>query len=436
MTETEASATEPRTPARVENDPYGVLRNRDFRLYLAGRFAAAFGQQMLAMAVGWEIFRLTGDALSLGLVGLTQMIPMVLFTLPAGHLADNVNRKRIILAMTMVIASASLALALIPARREDVIWMYCCLFVAGIARTFLWPASSAFLPHLVPREQFSKAVTWNSGSFQLSCVAGPPLAGAVIKLAGDQAAPVFAANAAAALVSLVLLSLVRREHVVAVKEKLTPASLIAGFRFVFDSPIILGTITLDMFAVLLGGATALLPIYASKEMLDAGSIGQGLLQASLPLGSLFCALWLAHRPPLKKAGHALLWAVALFGLATIGFGFAKWFWLSFLMLFICGAVDNVSVVVRHTLVQLLTPDQKRGRVSAVNSLFINTSNELGGFESGFVAHLFGPSIGNTVAAGAVISVVSGGIGTLLVVLAVALVWPQIRKYGSLDGTGA
>jgi len=221
---------------------------------------------------------------------------------------------------------------------------------------------------------------------------------------------------------LLLFGLVRRHHVVAVKEKMTARSLIAGFKFVFNSKIILATITLDLFAVLLGGATALLPVFA-KDILHSGPNGLGLLQAALPMGSLLCAMVLAHRPPLQKAGRALLWAVAGFGLATIGFGLSHWFWLSFLMLFICGATDNVSVVVRHTLVQLLTPDSKRGRVSAVNSLFIGTSNELGGFESGLVAFLVSP----------IFSVVSGGVGTILVVILVALVWPEIRKYGRLDG---
>jgi MFS family permease len=251
-------------------------------------------------------------------------------------------------------------------------------------------------------------------------VAGPALGGVLIALTG-KASTVYAVTTGAALVCLVLVSLVRRDHVVAARERMTTRSLIAGFKFVFASKIILGIITLDLFAVLLGGATALLPVYA-KDILRAGPSGLGLLQAALPAGSLLCALVLAHRPPLQKAGRALLWAVALFGLATIGFGFSKWFWFSFLMLFACGATDNISVVVRHTLVQLLTPDEKRGRVSAVNSLFIGTSNELGGFESGFVAYLVTP----------VFSVVSGGIGTLLVVIAVALVWPEIRRFGRLD----
>jgi MFS family permease len=273
---------------------------------------------------------------------------------------------------------------------------------------------------LVSRQEFSKAVTWSSGSFQLSSVVGPAAGGGLIALT-HHAAPVYAVNAAAGVICLFLIGLVRRRHVVAVKEKMTAASLGAGFSFVFANRVILGTITLDLFAVLLGGAAALLPVYA-KDILHAGPTGLGLLQAALPAGSLVCALILAHRPPMQKAGRALLWAVAGFGLATIGFGLSRWFWLSFLMLGICGALDNISVVVRHTLVQLLTPDEKRGRVSAVNSLFIGTSNELGGFESGFVAYLLGP----------VFSVVSGGVGTILVVVTVAAIWPEMRKYGRLD----
>jgi MFS family permease len=407
-------------PSAVAHDPYAVLRNRNVVLYLVGRLFASFGQQMLTVAVGWELYERTHSALALGLVGLTQMVPMVLFTLPAGHVADNHDRQRIIILMTLVIACASLGLTLTSALGAPVFWIYFCLFAAGTARTFLWPASSAFLPLLVSRRDFSRVVAWSSGSFQLSSVAGPAAGGALIALT-HHAAPVYAFNTTAALICLTLISFVRRGHRVAVKERMTVGNVVAGFQFVFANPIILGTITLDLFAVLLGGATALLPVYA-KDILGAGPTGLGFLQAALPMGSLLCALILAHRPPLQKAGRAMLLAVIGFGLATVAFGFSRWFWLSFLMLFTCGAVDNISVVVRHTLVQLLTPDEKRGRVSAVNSLFIGTSNELGGFESGLVAHLFGP----------VFSVVSGGVGTILVVLAVATIWPEIRKYGRLD----
>jgi len=431
MTNKGASPEPPEAaPLRPAHDPYAVLRNRDFLLYLIGRFAASLGQQMLTVAVGWELYERTSSALSLGLVGLTQMVPMILFTLPAGHMADNYNRKRIIVLMTLVIACASLGLTLISALHGEVFWIYFCLFAAGTARTFLWPASSAFLPNLVTRQDFSKAVTWSSGSFHLSSVAGPAAGGALLALT-HRAATVYALNTVLSLICVILFAYVRRHHAVALKEKMSLPGLIAGFRFVFTSRIILGIITLDMFAVLLGGATTLLPIYA-RDILQAGPGGLGLMHAALPAGSFLCALILAHRPPLQKAGRDLLWAVAIFGAATIAFGLSRWFALSFLMLFICGAVDNISVVVRHTLVQLLTPDEKRGRVSAVNSLFIGTSNELGGVESAYVAHLFGPAIGNAISTGAVISVVSGGIGTLLVVVAVALLWPEIRKYGRLD----
>jgi MFS family permease len=419
MSEPEASSSAVESP-RAALDPYAVLRNRDFAFYLVGRFVAALGQQMLTLAVGWELYKRTNSALALGMVGLTQMMPMILFVLVAGHVADNFNRKRIILVTTFMMACTGAGLSFISALGAPVFWIYFCLFAAGTARTFLWPASSAFLPRLVPREHFSKAVTWNSLSFQLSSVAGPAAGGALIALTG-RAWPVYALDAVAALVCLALISFVRRDHVVAVKERMTTESLAVGLKFVFASPIILGTITLDLFAVLLGGATALLPVYA-KDILDVGPSGLGFLQAALPLGSLFCALILAHRPPLQKAGATLLRAVTAFGVATIIFGYSRWFWLSFLMLFLCGAVDNISIVVRHTLVQLLTPDEKRGRVSAVNSLFIGTSNELGGFESGSVAYLAGP----------VFSVVSGGLGTILVVIAVALIWPDIRKFGRLD----
>jgi MFS family permease len=412
-------STPPLPGAPASDHPYAVLRNRNFLLYLIGRFIASIGQQMLTVAVGWELYERTHSALNLGLVGLTNMVPMFLFTLPAGHLADNLNRQRIIVSMTAVIAVASAGLTVVSALHAPTAWMYVCLFVAATARTFMWPASSAFLPQLVSRRLFPRAVTWSTGSFQLSSVAGPAAGGALIALTGH-AAPVYGLNALAAVVCLVLVGLVHYHRAAAPREPMTLASLAMGFKFVFATRIILGIITLDMFAVLLGGATALLPVYA-KDILHVGPRGLGLLQAALPIGSLFWALVLAHGAPMEKAGRALLWAVVVFGLATIGFGLSRWFALSFVMLVICGAADSVSMVIRHTIVQLLTPDDKRGRVSAVNSLFIGTSNELGGFESGLVAHWLGP----------VLAVVTGGAGTILVVIAVALIWPEIRRHGRL-----
>jgi MFS family permease len=407
------------TSSPPDAHPYAVLRNRDLLLYLVGRFIAALGQQMVTVAVGWELYERTGSALALGLVGLTQMVPMILFTLPAGHVADNFDRRKIVLLMTVALGFVSLGLMLASFFKAPVFWTYACLFGAGTARTFLWPASSSFLPSLVSREQFSRAVTWSTGSFQLSSVAGPALGGALIAFLHNATA-VYLINAIAAFTcfSLVLAIWARRETVQ--REKLTFKSLGAGFHFVFQQRIVLGTITLDLFATLFGGATALLPVYA-KDILHAGPSGLGLLQAAMPVGSFICSMYLAHRPPLQKAGKALLWSVIVFGIATIAFGLSRSFWFSMAMLLLCGAVDNISVVVRHTLVQLLTPDEKRGRVSAVNSLFIGTSNEMGGFESGAVAQWMGP----------VFSVVSGGVGTLVVVAAIALAWPEIRRYGKL-----
>lgn len=401
--------------------PYAVLRNRDFLLYLIGRLIASFGQQMLTVAVGWELYERTNSALALGLVGLTQMAPMLLLTLPAGHLADTRDRKRIIVWMVSTIVASSAGLTVVSALKFDIVWTYLCLLVTGIARTFLWPASQAFLPQLVSRQIFSRAVTWNTGAFHLSSVVGPAAGGALIGLT-RHAAVVYGLNAIAAFICLILIVLVRSQRPAATSEPMTVKSLLAGFKFVFATKIIFGTITLDLFAVLLGGATALLPIYA-RDILGTDASGLGILQAALPAGSVLCALILAHRPPMERAGSALLWSVIVFGLATIAFGFSRWFWFSFAMLFACGAADNVSVVVRHTLVQLLTRDEMRGRVSAVNSLFIGTSNELGGFESGLVAQFFGP----------VFSVVSGGVGTIIVVIAVAMIWPEVRRYGRLDG---
>lgn len=406
-------------PLPADDHPYAVLQNRDFVLYLIGRFIASLGAQMLIMAVGWELYERTHSAIHLGYVGLANIVPMFLFTLPAGHFADNHNRKHIILAMMVVMGVASVGLTLVSAFKGPVELIYVSLVIAATARTFLWPASSSFLPQLVSRRMFPRAVAWSTGSFQLSSVLGPAAGGAVIAF-GHNASPVYALHAASVLVCLILVAMVRYRRVPTPREPMTLASLAAGFRFVFSTRIVFGIITLDLFAVLLGGATTLLPVYA-KDILHVGPRALGLLQAALPIGSLVCALALAHYP-LRRAGRAMLWSVAIFGIATVAFGFSRWFWLSMAMLFLCGITDNVSVLVRHTLVQLLTPDEKRGRVSAVNSLFIGTSNELGGFRGGVVAHWFGP----------VASVVSGGVGTVLVVIAVALVWPEIRKYGRLD----
>jgi MFS family permease len=375
---------------------------------------------MLGTAVGWELYERTRSSLALGFIGLAQITPLILLTLPAGHVADQFNRRRIVVWMEALLAVGSLGLALISWRQAPVGWTYVFLLLAGVGRAFLWPATSAYLPQIVPRELLADAVTWASGSFQISAALGPALGGSIIALAHG-ATPVFVLNTAACLVCCATFACIRAQTPAAAKrERVTFANLWTGMHFVLHTRIILATITLDLFAVLLGGAVALLPVYA-RDILRVGPVGLGWLQAALPIGSASMALLLAHRPPMQHAGRSLLLAVAGFGVATVVFGFSRSFWLSLAMMFLCGATDNVSVVVRQTLVQVLTPDALRGRVSAVNMLFIGASNEFGGFESGLVASLFGP----------VFAVVSGGVGTVLVVLATGWIWPEIRRIRSL-----
>ena len=446
-----AAPTLARAGAAPRESAYLVLRHVDFTRFLLGRFLASLGQQMLVVAIDWELYRRTHSALPLAFVGLSLMVPMILFTVPAGHFADTFNRKFIILATTLVLTLVSVGLALASACSIKVGWIYFFLFILGAARTFLWPASAAFVTSLVPWKQLARAVTFNSGAFQFSSVVGPAAFGGVLALtpgavAHDSAWPVYALNAVASLVCFALVAPIKHVHKVRPAEPVSVRRLVEGFRFVFENKIILGTITLDLFAVLLGGAVTILPMFAT-DIFHAGPGGLGWLRNAMAVGAVLCALVVAHRPPMERAGSAMLWSVAIFGGATILFGLTNancfghwfalsdrdWFWISFALLALAGAVDNVSVVVRQTLVQILTPDEKRGRVSAVNSLFIGTSNELGGFRSGIVAFLFTtPTVlGSAHATGAIISTVSGGIGTVLVVMAVAWIWPEIRKYGRL-----
>jgi len=405
----------------ADHDPYAAVRLGNFRLYWIGNLIATLGLQMQAAALIWEVYDRTESTLALGLVGLVQVIPVLSLALLAGHVADRMDRKTILMAALALSGLASLGLALVSFFQVPVAAMFGCLFLTGIARAFQQPAKSSLLPQIVPREHFSNAVTWSLGGFQLASVMGPALGGWVLRLSG-YAYVVYLIEAVAAAIFIGLLVRVRRSEAGPPHESPTLKSLGEGIEFVWSTKVILGAMALDMFAVLLGGATALLPVYA-RDILVVGEDRYGYLLAAPAVGALVMSIALVYRRPMAKAGQTLLWAVAGFGVATIVFGFSTSFWLSLAALFLTGAFDCISVVVRHTLVQLLTPDRMRGRVSAISGMFISASNELGSFESGLVAHLATP----------VISVVSGGIGTLVVVAAAAMSIPQLRKYGRLDG---
>ncbi len=401
------------------HDPYQALRFADYRRLLTGNVLASIGTEMQSVAVGWELYQRTSSAAALGFVGLAQFGPLLLLSLVTGHTADRYNRKRIVVASQTLMAVAALGLEPLSCYEGPVALVYLFLVLAGISRAFNAPARWALVSQVVPEEALANAVTWNSSGWQTASVLGPALGGLVIARDGSAWGAYFLAGLCA-LACAGLVATTRPRVVASRREPLTMESLAAGAAFVWRTKPILATITLDLFAVLFGGATALLPIFA-KDLLQVGPTGLGWLRAAPSLGALLMALVLAHRPPMRRPGHSLLWAVAGFGLATVGFGLSRDFAFSFLMLALTGALDNVSVVVRGTLVQVLTPDAMRGRVSAVNALFISSSNELGAFESGITAAWFGP----------VLSVVGGGLATLVVVLAVTATWPEVLRLGAL-----
>ncbi|MFY9222621.1 MAG: MFS transporter [Blastocatellia bacterium] len=403
-----------------KHDPIAALRIKDFQLYSMGAVLAVIGSQMQSVAVGWELYERTNSALSLGWVGLLQALPVILLALPAGQLADQYDRRRIVLMTQVFTTFCSIGLALISYYHAPIFLVYPLLLLGGVAKAFMWPARSAMVTQLVPISIFSNAATWSSTFFQIGAISGPALGGLIIANY-ESALPVYIIDAIFGIARFIFVALITSKQTIHSKEPMTLNSLIAGFDFVWKTKIILATITLDLFAVLLGGATTLLPIFA-KDILQVGPGGLGWLRAAGSIGAVIMAFALAYLPPMRKAGKSMLWSVAIFGFVTIVFGFSQSFLLSFSMLFLAGAVDMISVVVRQTLVQVLTPDEMRGRVSAVNSIFITSSNEIGGFESGVTAAIFGP----------VTSVVGGGIGTVLVVVATILIWPEIKKFGSLE----
>lgn len=403
-----------------QHDAYAAFRLPAFRRYFTGNMILILGWQMQKVAIGWEIYERTHSAMYLGYAGLVQFAPQVLFMLFAGHIVDTFNRKRVFMAALTFNALAAIGLAVNSVRGGSIFFLYACLFLYGMSRSFIMPSRAAFLPGIIPLEIFSTAVSWNSSGFEISSMVGPAIGGLLI---GFFQSPtlVYTINAIGQLMFVALLMGIPYKNLLGERQPLTLGSLSAGFRFVWKAKVILSAITLDMFGVLLGGATAMMPIYA-KDILHVGPRGLGWLMSAPSLGAFSMALLQAHRGPLRKAGRTLLFAVAGFGTVTIIFGISKNFWLSLSMLYLLGSCDNISVVVRSTLVQVLTPDDMRGRVSALNSLFIGTSNELGAFESGLVANFFGP----------IASVVSGGIGTLVIVCAMVWLSPELRRYGRLD----
>jgi hypothetical protein len=374
-----------------------------------------------------SIFNEYRAPLALGAMGLVQALPVVLLSIAGGQLADRFDRRRVMmatLALGILSAAGLLAVATLDGATS---WIFLFLGLGAVAQALGSPARAALLPQLVPAEMFSNAMAWSVSVFQIATVTGPVVGGAILYLSQNPAtpsvespAPALAVVLACRLVALAALALMRHREPDRSETPISWESVVAGIRFVWRTKLILATITLDLFAVLLGGATYLLPIYA-KYILHVGTVGLGFLLSADAIGAICMVVVLTHMPPMRRAGVTMLWAVAGFGAATIVFGLSKWFVLSLAMMFLAGALDNISVVVRHTLVQMLTPDEMRGRVSAVNVVFIVASNDLGGLESGLTAWLFGP----------VISVVGGGVGTILVVLAALCLWPQILGIGSL-----
>jgi MFS family permease len=398
-----------------------VLKLRDYRLYLGGRFFAAMSQQMLTVAIGWYLYDLTGDPLTLGYAGLAVFLPIALFTLPGGDVADRHDRRRILALAHLVQAACSAILVWLAATRTVDPWpFYAVLALSGTARAYSAPAVQSFAPFLVPRAQFAESVAWSSSANRIATILGPALGGLIYLLGAE-----------AAFAACLLQSLLVSASMIAIRTRVPPAvekgstafsRAIAGLRFVRRQPVVFGAISLDLFAVMLGSITALLPVYA-RDVLDVGPGGLGAMRSSLALGAVATALALAALPAqrLPHAGKAMFVGVGVFGAAVLAFGLSTSFVLSLMALAIMGAADMISVWVRSTIVQLGTPDDMRGRVSAVHMLFVGTSNEFGDFRAGVVAAWLG----------ALPAVMAGGICTLVVTALWARVFPELRRVDRL-----
>ncbi|HEX6795274.1 MAG TPA: MFS transporter [Casimicrobiaceae bacterium] len=400
-----------------------MLAQRPFVLFWFARVFAMLARQMVAVAVGWQVYALTGSALDLGFVGLAQFLPSFLLVLVAGHVADHFDRRRVVQACMAVETCASLALCTGSAQgRIDAPAIFALVFVIGAARAFEMPTMQAIVPALVPERLLARAIAANASASQTAIIAGPALGG-LLYVAGPGV--VYGTSAAFFALTVVIVHLVQLRRAAQHAAPAGLSSVLDGIRFIRSRPAVLGAISLDMFAVLLGGATALLPIYA-RDILHTGPWGLGLLRSATAVGALGTALWLARHPLRGNAGRRLFAAVALFGVATIVFGISRWFALSLVALIVLGASDMISVVVRQSLVQLWTPDHMRGRVGAVNTLFIGTSNQLGEFESGVTAAWLG----------VVPSVIVGGVGTLAIVFLWMRLFPALASVDRLDASEA
>ena len=385
-----------------------LLKHPSFLLFVLSRSFSRFSGQIAAVAVGWQIYDLTGSAFDLGMVGLVQFLPTALLVFAAGHAVDRYERRRVVQICLTVEAMTALFLAWgAYTGTLTVLEIFVAMAVLGTAVAFENPAISALLPLVAPQGSLQRATAVSSGVGQLATITGPALGGLAYVV--SPALP-YAMMVAFCLAGTILMGAIRLTQPAAVRDAATPADLFAGVRFVRNNPAILGTISLDLFAVLLGGATALLPIYA-RDILLTGPFGLGILRAAPAVGALLMTMVLARHAIHRRVGMRMFQAVIIFGVATVAFAVSQWMWFSVLALAIMGAADTVSVVIRFSLVQLATPDEMRGRVGAVNFLFINASNQLGQFESGVTAALFG----------AMPAAVLGGLGTV----AVALLWMKL-----------
>lgn len=416
MTNAHEPSTASAAPPR--NDPFAAMREPNYRFFAFAFVASSMGLQMLSTAIGWEIYERTNDAFMLGLTGLARALPVIALTLPAGTIVDRSDRKKVLAITQMCFGLVAVALAAASWSHAPVWVFFAMLVVSGSVRSFNAPSRGALLPSLLPPARFENAIAWQSGFFQFAAVAGPLLAGVLMAAIGG-AWLVYAITAALCMCAGVAALFLKPRPVERTGAPPRFRDMLAGAHHIWREKTILGALTLDLLAVLFGGATALLPVYA--KMLGVGEIGLGALRAAPFVGAFLMAIWLAARPTFRHAGFALLSSVAGFGVCMIVFGLSRSLWLSLLALAVSGALDNISVVIRHVLVQMRTPDHMRGRTTAVNAVFIESSNEIGAFESGLVARFFGP----------VFSVVSGGIGTLAVVVFVAWAFPALRSMRQL-----